>query len=466
VGIDSRTLEAGKIFFAIRGKRVDGHDFLGADAVRQAPIAVVDDASRVAELRPKGATLQVADTTAALGLLAVAQREALRASGCRVIAICGSNGKTTTRHLVHTVLSATWRGTQSLHNFNNHIGVPLTLLAARPNDAFVVVEVGTNHPGEIDELARVVRPDAAVLTSIGREHLAFFDDVEAVAREESSVFRWVDPRGVGIIPATCPGNEVIEAAVASLATVERVGLDPATVVEPATCRGPTRVVLKDGLRFDLPLSGRHNVHNALCAVAVARWLGMEDDCIATALAGVKPMPMRSEVCHYGSLDQGVTVLNDSYNANPDSMCAAFETLEELASFDPRRRCVVVLGDMFEMGDAAVVAHRELASCFAPFKSRPFVVVLVGPLMRSLAEVLPVGSSVQWQHLASPDDVALKRVAATIQAGDLVLVKGSRGMALERVVDAIASRFTPMALQPQYQRSTCRTVAPCGTEEKA
>jgi len=463
IGIDSRTLQAGEIFFAIRGRRFDGHDFLDCEAVRRAPVVVVDDASRAAPLRGNAATLLVADTTVALGALAAAHRDVLQRSGCRVIAVCGSNGKTTTRHLVHAVLSSFGRGTQSPRSFNNHIGVPLTLLAARPGDAFVVVEVGTNHPGEIDALARLVRPDAVILTSIGSEHLASFGDVSGVAREETSIFRWIDPQGLAVIPAACPAHDLVETAVDAVASVVRVGCDLVAVAELQPRAATQRVTLEDGLQFDLRLPGRHNVDNALSAVAMARWFGMADPQVADALGHAEPVPGRSDVQQYGSCDCPVTVLDDSYNANPDSVQAAMAALVVLSSAEPSRRCVVVLGDMLELGEVAEAAHRDLAHCFEALSSRSVVAVFVGPLMRALATAVETGSAMPCRHVPTPEPGALVRIAEEIKAGDIVLVKASRGMALERVVEGIAGRFPRCASTGSASGAT--TVG-CGSESNA
>jgi len=467
VGIDSRTLAAGEMFVAVRGARFDGHDFLDADTVRTAPITIVDDAGRVASARRDRATLLVDDTTGALADLAAAHRKTLRSGGCRVIAVGGSNGKTTTRHLVHTLLARAGRGTQSPRSYNNHIGVPLTLLAACPEDAFVVVEVGTNHPGEIDALGRIVCPDVAVLTSIGDEHLEFFGDVAGVAREETAIFRWLASEGLAVVPAGGPAAKVVAEAVAPFRHVARIGLDvDASVRLAGTGRLATRVTMADGLCFQLPLPGRHNVHNALSAVAVARWFGLADGLIAEALAGAEPVALRGEVHHHGSAPNGVTVLNDSYNANPDSMRVAFETLRDLAAAEPHRRRVVVLGDMFELGDVGPAAHRRLAACLVGLEFPVSCVLLAGPLMAHLAAALSAEATVNCHHFATADEDTVRDMAACIEPGDVVLVKGSRGMAMERVAKAIAARFGMKGDRAARGKSDRCDLHSCGMEAEA
>ena len=200
ISIDSRGLAAGQGFVAIRGERFDGHRFLAEAAAKGAALAIVEQPQPGADAPM--AVLQVASTLAALQRLASHWRDRLGEAGCRIISVSGSNGKTTTRHLVHQVLTtAGLVGSQSPKSFNNRLGVPLTLLAAQANQHFVVAEIGTNHPGEIAALASILRPDIALITSIGEEHLEFFHDLEGVAQEESQVFAQIAEGGVAIIPA-------------------------------------------------------------------------------------------------------------------------------------------------------------------------------------------------------------------------------------------------------------------------
>jgi len=204
VSIDSRTIRPGEVFVALPGERFDGHDFLERAAEAGAAILIVEEEAAVDRgVMPDGcAILQVQDTYATLRQLGRAYRGWLAAHNVTVIAVTGSNGKTTTRHLIHAACSAKLSGTQSPKSFNNHIGVPLTLLAASVEDDFVVVEIGTNHPGEVAALGELVRPDAAVITSVGEEHMAFFGTLEAVAVEEASIGRFVRPGGFVVTPSS------------------------------------------------------------------------------------------------------------------------------------------------------------------------------------------------------------------------------------------------------------------------
>jgi len=416
-GIDTRTLRPGEAFVAIAGERFDGHDFLAAASAAGAAIAIVER-----EVSPTDAAatdsggrlpiLQVASTVGALQRLAGAYRQVLRAGGCRVISVSGSNGKTTTRHLIHHTLShAGLKGTQSPKSFNNHLGVPLTLLAARPEHDFLTCEVGTNHPGEIAELAALVRPDIAVLTSIGEEHLEFFRDLAGVAREEAAIFPFVEPTGTLLLPAPHWLPLSIDPPAGAPYICQRFDLDP--------------------LADDLPLPGAHNRLNASAAAAVAKLFGIEAPAIARALRAAGTMPMRCEVL-FADAPGRPTVINDAYNANPTSMRAALGMLQ---GWQGRR--VAILGDMLELGEGGRAAHRDIAALARQAAEHT---VFIGPLF---AEALPAaaGESVgSMTAHAEWSDTTAEQIVALLEPNDVILIKGSRGMALERLIPAIEQRF--------------------------
>ncbi len=455
VSIDSRSLAAGQVFVAVRGERFDGHDFVGKAIEAGAGMVVVaaapgDDMVRLARERGIG-VLRVDDTVAALQAWAGAYRDELAASGVRIIAVGGSNGKTTTRELIHAALSESFTGTRSPKSFNNHLGVPLTLLAAGAGDDYVIVEVGTNHPGEVTALAAIARPHAAVITSIGREHLEFFGDVDAVAREEASLLShmahgafvaaeagaWqamkphapdchrVAARGFG--DDDCPCRLVTYGAGGDLDT-SQVRWDAAA--------GQYRFAV-DGLAYELALAGRHNVTNALAAVAIGRWMGMNDIAIAGGLSKATAPAMRMQVQTMGP-PPGVTVINDAYNANPDSMREAIGHLRLEATPREGGRRVAILGDMLELGDASAAAHREMAGeLFGPNGAPVPIVVLIGPRCRSAYDALRGVSDVKvLRHGKAWSEALGSEIAALVRPGDVVLVKASRGMGLERAVEAM------------------------------
>ncbi len=419
LGIDSRSLQPGEAFVAIAGERFDGHAFLDQARAAGAVLAIVEQDVPPPKVPGQGglALLRVESSVAALQALARHWRERLRDAGCRVVAVCGSNGKTTTRHLIHHVLSyAGLRGSQSPKSFNNHLGVPLTLLAAPAGDDFLVAEVGTNHPGEIASLSAIVRPDIAVITSIGEEHLEFFEDLTGVAREESAVL-----------------EHILDGGTAILLTEARLPVQLTIPTEPAFAI----------LRFDLdpisaalPLPGEHNRLNASAASAVARCFGVAEARIANAWPAAGHAPMRGELI--GADDpRRPTVINDAYNANPTSMRAALKVLADHPA--PR---IAVLGDMLELGQVTESAHRDIAALAAQTAER---CVLIGPRFAAAAAELALDPQAVSAHARWSDELPAQ-IATGLTAETTLLLKGSRGMALERLLPVLEARFGQAADQ--------------------
>ncbi|NKN33471.1 Mur ligase family protein [Marichromatium bheemlicum] len=403
-GIDGRRLRPGEVFIAITGARYDGHDFLDQAAHAGAALAIVE---RAPPDPPPGLALLAVDSTlTALHRLAVAHRARLRAAGCRVISVSGSNGKSTTRHLIHQVLSTCGlRGTQSPRSFNNHLGVPLTLLAARPEDDFVACEIGTNHPGEVAALGALAQPDIAVITNIGEEHLAFFGDLAGVAREEFALLDQLAPDALALLPAP-----------------------PWLAIEPPSTHARiARFAPAPGL-VAAALPGVHNQLNAAAAIAIARRFGIAEPRIRAALSTAQPLPGRSRLL-FATDPTRPTLIDDSYNANPDSMRAALALLRTYPA--PR---LAVLGDMHELGARTATAHREIAALAATSAER---CILIGPGFAATATPAPtpgVTYHPSWHPALS------SRIAAGLSPTTTVLIKGSRAMALERVVEALSRRF--------------------------
>jgi UDP-N-acetylmuramoyl-tripeptide--D-alanyl-D-alanine ligase len=411
LGIDSRALQAGQAFVAIAGERFDGHDFLDQVQAAGAALAIVEQDLAPRDAGSGLALLRVDSTVTALQALAARWRDVLGTSGCRIVSVCGSNGKTTTRHLIHHVLShAGLTGTQSPKSFNNHLGVPLTLLGARPEHDFLVAEIGTNHPGEIDALAAIVRPDIAVITSIGEEHLEFFRDLYGVAREESAILGHVAAGGTAILLSEARLPVPLNLPDAAAFAIEHFDLDPATA--------------------GLPLPGEHNRLNASAASAVARRFGIAEDVIQDAWPAAGHAPMRGEVL-YADDPARPTVINDAYNANPTSMRAALAVLGERPA--PR---VAVLGDMLELGEVTASAHRDIAALAADTAER---CVLIGPHFAAAAAQLVLDSRAVSAY-AEWSEALAEEIAAGLTADATLLIKGSRGMALERLLPALAIRF--------------------------
>jgi UDP-N-acetylmuramoyl-tripeptide--D-alanyl-D-alanine ligase len=441
---DTRTLAPGQVFLALAGDRFDGNEMVGDAAGKGSPVAIIDNSDKAGAPPAGMGVLRVGDTKRALLKLGAAYRKTLEST--RVIAVAGSNGKTTTVRLIDAVLGAGagLRGSCSQKSFNNHIGVPLTILAAKPGDQYLICEVGTNAPGEISLLAEVVQPDIAVITSIGREHLEKLGSLRGVAREEASVLEYVRSGGAGIVNADSP--DLMEAvrgeggialarrqaagSVARLITFGESERADVRVVSVEQSFAGVRFALNDRAQFTLPLLGRHNAANAAAAVAVARRMSLGDRQIAAGLAAVRGPEMRLERVEVA----GVRIVNDAYNANPDSMKAALDAFGELAK-EGRRR-IVVLGDMLELGEHSDASHREIGDRLARTTGLDLI-VLVGNSMKLAAERLGAASD-EGRVVRVPElgDARAGEVAALLKPGDLVLLKGSRRMRLERLVAAL------------------------------
>lgn len=444
VSIDSRTTKAGDCFIALRGERTDGHRYLADVAKAGAAIAIVDRKELVPASLGDLCVLLVADAGTALLKLGGAYRKTLETT--KVIAVGGSNGKTTTTRLISAVLSKALRGSVSAKSFNNAIGVPLTILGAKRSDQYLVCEVGTNAAGEIATLASVVQPDIAVITSIGREHLEGLGNLQGVAQEEASLLRGLRPGGVAILTADSPElAEVLRRDVAKAASggggLITFGFgDHAdlrlTSVE-ATSTG-TRFCLNDRNWYTIPLLGRHNASNATAAVAVARRLGVDNAAIESGLAEAKGAEMRLQRERVGTVD----IVNDAYNANPDSMLAALRTFDEVCPPKREARRVVILGDMLELGEASSASHLEVADAVSRLVAIDLA-VFVGPQFAEASSVVERRRTIpRVVRHAAIDEQRAGEIAALLHAHDRVLLKGSRGMGLERIVKALRSAEPP------------------------
>ncbi len=424
---DSRKIKPGSLFIALRGERFDAHDFLPQVARDCAAAILADRADKVANLPVP--VLLVADTRKALGQLAHHVRQKLK---CRVIAIGGSNGKTTTKHLVGSVLAAQFKGTQSPKSFNNDIGVPLTILGAESGDHYIVLELGTNHPGELSPLSLIAEPQIAVVTSIGAEHLEGFGDLDGVRREEACLLDGLRPDGLVI--ANGDDATFLDLVRPRTRRLMTFGFGPGNnlAVTSAQCS-------LNGIRFrvsgsptevHLPLPGRHNASNALAAIAIGREFGMTDPAICDALAACSRPEMRMQLLRVN----GITILNDAYNANPASMQAALQTLTEAEVLGRR---VAILGEMREQGIASQRLHQEIGRVAA--NSRLSSLVCVAGHARALADAAIASGMPSGNVQFVADAEAAARLAPQlVQSGDTVLLKGSRGVKLELVANALTA----------------------------
>lgn len=413
--IDTRTLAPGEVFFALRGERVDGHDYARAAAEAGASAIV---AQREVDAAGAG-VLVVDDARAALWSLARAHRATLREQRTAVIGVTGSNGKTTAVHLIEAALGSAGPGRRSRKSFNNELGVPLTILSARSGDAWLCCEIGTSGPGEIRRLTELAAPEIAVITSIGRAHLEELGSVAGVAREKASILTSGEPAPlVRIVPTA---SAELAPLLDGLDGLVRFGVEDGAkvrVLSTAPAGDGQRVTLATPIgerAFDVPLPGAHNALNAAAAWSVGLAMALDADVVEAGLASARGPEMRLQRMSVAVANGTVTVINDAYNANPESMLAALEVLLG----EPGRR-VAVLGDMLELGDASDGAHTEVASRAAACAD----------------EVVLVGERWGGGDFASPDDPA---IASRLRAGDTVLLKGSRGVRLERVLGVLEAR---------------------------
>jgi UDP-N-acetylmuramoyl-tripeptide--D-alanyl-D-alanine ligase len=431
VSIDSRSLAVGQAFFAIHGHRLDGHAFLRDAAARGAACVVVH--ALPDELPPTVAVVLVEDTTRALGRLAAYHRARFTVP---VAAVTGSNGKTTTKEMMASVLAALGLVLKPESSFNNQWGLPLTLLRLSPEHRAVALELGANMPGEIAMLAAICRPTIGAVTMVASAHTEFFGSLDGVQAEKSALVRAIPAEGAVVLNAD--DTRVIAMRPLTAARVLTVSAsDPRADVCAIGAAGET----EEGLRVTLEIAGarrevrlrfagRHNVGNALAAAGVGLALGLPPDDIARGLEAARPVKGRCVWKRAGS----VRILDDTYNANPTSLRAALDTL--LAVRQGRRR-MVVLGDMLELGDLAEAAHREAGRAVAAAGASEFIGV--GPLSRLAVEAAREAGLAESHHAATFEDTVallLKRLAP----GDVLLVKGSRGMRMERVVDALVARL--------------------------
>jgi UDP-N-acetylmuramoyl-tripeptide--D-alanyl-D-alanine ligase len=429
VSTDSRAVAPGELFVALRGERFDGHQFVAAAAGRGVGIFLVDQLWHSANPLPAGCSaVVVPDTQVALGDLAGWHRRRFK---IKVVAITGSNGKTTTKEMLARILTQTGPGLKTEGNLNNLIGLPLTLLRLTGKERWAVLEMGMSEFGEIDRLAEIAAPDLGIITNAFPAHLEHLGSVEGVARAKGELFLRLKPGAWAVynvddpLVSKCPtpasvnrltfGLRGAEVSSASIKTLGRKG-------ESFTLRLPheEQPVL-------LAAFGRHNIYNALAAAAAAHALGVSGDVIRLGLEEFTPYDKRFQLEELS----GVVLIDDSYNANPASMATALAALSEVRE---QGRAVAVLGDMLELGIGAEEAHRELGRTAAGSVDRLY---LLGGLAHLAAQgALAAGYSRENLVLAESHEEISRDLLSCVKPGDCVLVKGSRGMRMERVAQAM------------------------------
>jgi UDP-N-acetylmuramoyl-tripeptide--D-alanyl-D-alanine ligase len=448
LSIDSRTIRDSELFVPLRGERFDGHDFAGAGLLAGGGVLVEKRwlAGRGLDFGDKP-VIEVQDTLRALHDIAGFVRKRLNGA---VVAVGGSNGKTTTKELICAILSLRLKIVRTAGNLNNHIGMPLCMTRAGEDTDAMVLEMGTNNPGEMDTLCGVASPDVGVITNIGMEHLEGFGSLEGIRTEELSLLKYVRKAALngddgyllgGIsmkynFPVTTYGIDNPASEIRALDIEHRTNGAAFTL----DAKGAS-------VRIESRLSGRFNVMNCLAAAAVARMLGFSLDDIKKGIEAFSGVKMRFEIRSVG----GASYLFDAYNANPSSMKASVGELVRMAEAEayPRGgRSIAVLGDMLELGDYSLSAHEELGGLLRERGINGFIGV--GPMMKKAIDVYGGGVS------AGSSDEAGALLADMIGPGDMVLIKGSRGMKMERVMETIEKRTADRERDLTEGGKTCCT----------
>ena len=427
--IDSRSIKHGDLFFAVKGERLDGHDFVEA-ALASGAIGAIVRKDSLARYSCKTRLLAVDDTLVALQQLGAAVR---RIWGKTLIGITGSAGKTTTKETIAHVLASKLRVHKSHGNFNNHFGLPLNLLQLEPEHNVAVLELGMSHAGEIAALAELARPNVGVVTNVGPVHLEFFENIGGIARAKYELIEALPPGGIAVLNADDP--YVCQFGRDFHGKVVMYGIHkPADVhaqnIEHLGAQGSRFDVVIGSLceRVTLPLVGEHNVLNALAAVAVALEQGISPSDAVAALGTMAPVEKRGEILEIA----GATVINDCYNSNPKALQSMVDALVAM----PAQRHVVVAGEMLELGPTGAELHRDCGR----YMAKHGVTRVLG--VRGLAEELVKGAregGIDADFVMTPEEAG-ERMAKEVRMGDAILFKASRGVRLEKGLEIFKERL--------------------------
>ncbi|HHU82776.1 MAG TPA: UDP-N-acetylmuramoyl-tripeptide--D-alanyl-D-alanine ligase [Firmicutes bacterium] len=428
VGTDSRNIQPGEVFFALRGEKYDGHDFTAQAAAGGAGVLVVEEKPEIA-FPPGVAVVQVADTLEALGKLAAWHRQRF---SIPVIGVTGSNGKTTTKELLAALLAQRYRVVKNAMNYNNEIGLPLTLLTVDSDTEVIILEMGMRGEGQIAYLARIARPTAGVITNVGHSHLELLGSQEAIARAKGELIAALPRKGLAVLNGDDPRVHTMNRlfpGVSLFYGLEADGLDLRGTARPVTGGQEVTVTGRWGdFTFFLPLPGRHNTANALAATTVALSFGLTSREIATGMQNLPPLEKRLRVME----KCGLTIIDDTYNASPQSVQNALEVLDGMEG----KRKIAILGDMLELGEFSAGAHRKIGEILGDYGCS--ALFAYGPKSAETAAAA-AAAGVFSRHY--PEQEALIRdLQAYVAKGDILLVKGSRGMKMEKVIKELLEQL--------------------------
>jgi UDP-N-acetylmuramoyl-tripeptide--D-alanyl-D-alanine ligase len=436
VSTDSRTVKPGALFVALRGQNFDGHNFVEPAAQAGAAGAIVESTWN-GKIPKKFALIRTNDTLHAYQDLAANYRKSLTLN---VVAITGSNGKTTTKDFTAAVLARRFRVTKTEGNFNNHVGLPRTILEATSRDEVAVWEIGMNHPGEVAALAKLAAPDVAIITNIGLAHMEFMGSREKIAEEKGALAEAVGTDGTVILNADDPFTSRIATRARGKVILAGTGAGSIRASEITQSGTGTDFTILEGAhrcRAQLSVPGLHMVQNALLAVAAGRVFGLSLEDCAAGLIAAPLTKARSQIKDVG----GVQFLDDSYNANPDSMKAALRTLVEL---DADGKRIAVLGEMRELGEQSERGHREVGETAAALRIDQLIVI--GDAATAIADGARHAGLQKTAFVNSTSEAAelLNEIAAP---GDLILIKGSRAARTEEVIEHFGLRQSSFATSP-------------------
>src|SRR5881409_1420908 len=426
ISTDSRTLKHGELFVALRGENFDAHSFVESVAKAGAAGAIVDS-NWTGEIPENFALIRTEDTLQAYQNLAASYRKSLP---LKVIAITGSNGKTSTKDFTAAVLGRRYRVTKTQGNFNNHVGLPRTMLEATSKDEVAVWEIGMNHPGEVAALAQLAAPDIAIITNIGVAHIEFMGSREKIAEEKGALAEAVGANGRVILNADDSFTKTIAARARGKVILAGITAGMIRADEISQSGTGTDFTILEGAhrcRAQLPVPGLHMVQNALLAVTAGRMFGVSlEDCAA----GLTAAPLTKARLQIKDI-AGVQFLDDSYNANPDSMKAALRTLVEL---DADGKRIAVLGEMLELGEESERGHREVGETAAALKIDKLIAI--GDVAASITDGAR-HAGLQSTAVVKSTSEAAELLSQMVQPGDLVLIKGSRAARTEEVIGHFA-----------------------------
>ncbi len=440
VKTDSRTVQGGEVFVALKGETHDGHEFVKSALEKGALLCVVSKSWREVNPTVKGNFLVVADTLLALQELARSYR---RKFLIPIVAIGGNSGKTTTKEMTAHVLRSTFKTHATEGNFNNHIGVPLTLFGLRSETEIAVIEMGMNHKGEMTRLCEIAEPTHALITNIGKAHIEFFGTIEEVANAEGELFEWMAMHnGTAFVNAddewvVKQSEKVAQRLFYGTKKSTGIALDVCAEEVETDALGCPKFLVSTGETSEeiaLKISGRHNVQNALAAIAIGLNFGVPLSRIKEALERfeINPALKRMSVC----VENDVVLMNDTYNANPESMRAGLNALNAVRN---KGRKIAVLGDMLELGALSAQEHEELGKFIATLNLD--MLLCYGNDMKKTVEA---ANATVKKHFESKSDLS-KSLMESIVAGDAVLFKGSRGMKMETVFEEIKHHLTQTRL---------------------